>query len=120
MFHSARSNVDVRRIADAIASAPDLEAAFDRLINELSAELGTRGCIFRRGERGWTLVSQNRGGLGVSISDVLLVLNALPDDRELAAINLSGLKQGVWTSLVLSIGDAPTLLLLAGDWTQAG
>ena len=120
MFHSARSNVDVRRIADAIASAPDLEGAFDRLINELSAELGTRGCIFRRGERGWTLVSQNRGGLGVSISDLLLVLNALPDDRELAAINLGGLQRGAWTSLVLNLGDAPTMLLLAGDWTQAG
>ena len=120
MFHSARSNLDVRRIADAIASAPDLDAAFDQLVVELSAELGTRACVFRRGDRGWALVSQNRGGMGVSLADLLLVLNAVPHDRDIAAVNLAGVDRSTWTSLTLNVSDAPVMVLLAGDWTQGG
>jgi hypothetical protein len=120
MFHSARSNLDVRRIADAIASAPDLDVAFDQLVVELAAELGTRACVFRRGDRGWALVSQNRGGMGVSLADLLLVLNAVPHDGDIAAVNLAGVDRSTWTSLKLNVSDAPVMVLLAGDWTQGG
>jgi len=120
MFHSARSNVDARRIADAIASAPDLVGACDRLVSELSTALGTRTCVFRRGERGWLLVSQNRGGMDVALADLLAVLNAIPEDRDVALVAPDASEHGVWTSMALDILDDPMMVLLAGDWTQGG
>jgi diguanylate cyclase (GGDEF)-like protein len=120
MFHSARSNVDARRIADAIASAPDLVGACDRLVSELSEALGTRSCVFRRGARGWWLVSQHRGGMDVPLGDLLEVLNAVPDDRDVALITLDANGNNAWTSMALGVLDEPVIVLLAGDWTQAG
>jgi diguanylate cyclase (GGDEF)-like protein len=118
MVHSARPKLDVRRIADTIASAPDVDAGFDRLVVALSAALGTRTCVFRHTERGWALAAQPRGGLGLSVSDLLLVLEAAVSDRDIQAVDMNANGQGDWTAMTLHVADAPTLLLLAGDWTH--
>jgi diguanylate cyclase (GGDEF)-like protein len=118
MFHSGRPNIEVERIAGAVAAASDLDSSYDQLIAGLSADRAARVCIFRFGTRGWALVAQSRGGMGVSLSDMLLVLRAVPGDRSIAAINLESTGEGIWTSMMLDVPEAPIMVLLPGDWTE--
>ena len=105
-------------IADAVGRAPDVQAAFDTLIAEISGVLHTRACIFQRVERGWALVAQTRGGLGVPISDLHLALNNVPPGDLTARVDLPVLDEGVWTSMFLRDPGGPSVaVLLAGDWT---
>jgi diguanylate cyclase (GGDEF)-like protein len=120
MFHSGRPRFDPRRIAEAVASAADLDVAFDRLVTELASALDTRACILRLADRGWALVAQSRGGMGVPMADLLGVLNALPQGPDVDAVNLESIGDNVWTSMAIDASGAPLVVLLAGDWTQAG
>ncbi len=81
MLWSRPSIHDLSALADAVAGAQDLQAAFDTVITEVSGALQTRTCILQRIKGGWMLVAQTRGGLRVSISDLHAALNgALADD----------------------------------------
>src|SRR5712692_10840084 len=120
MLHPRRSIANVRRIAEAVASAPELETAFDRLATELSRALHTRSCVLRRSERGWMLVSQSRGGMRVSLSDLVRAVDTVPSDDPIACIDLGIIAEGPWTSMTLELPDEPARVLLAGDWTQFG
>lgn len=105
-------------IADAVARAADAQAAIDLLIAETSRALHTRACLFQRVERGWSLVSQTRGGVGVSIADLHSALNSVSQDDLTAAVDLSAIGEGTWTLMSLKDpGGSPMALLLAGDWT---
>ena len=109
---------DLTAIADALASATDLQTAFDTLISELSKALHTRACLLQRRERGWILVAQTRGGLRLSISGLDTALNNLSPDASTALVDLRGSEEGLWTSMPLKDPDgASMVLLLAGDWT---
>src|SRR6202011_1735878 len=89
-------------IADAVGRAPDVQAAFDTLIAEISGVLHTRACIFQRVERGWALVAQTRGGLGVPISDLHLALSNMPPGDLTPRVDLPVLDEGVCTSIWLT------------------
>jgi diguanylate cyclase (GGDEF)-like protein len=110
--------MDLTPIADAVGRAADVQGAFDTLIAEISGALHTRACIFQRVERGWALVAQTRGGLGVPISDLHLALNNVPPGDLIARVDLPVLDEGVWTSMsIKDPGGPPLAVLLSGDWT---
>jgi diguanylate cyclase (GGDEF)-like protein len=109
---------DLTAIADALTSATDLETAFDALISELSQALQTRACVLQRMERGWMLVAQSRGGIGLSVSGLDAALNFLTSDESTTLLDLRGSQEGLWTSIPLKAPDGGALVvLLSGDWT---
>ena len=116
---SARPSIhDLSAIAHAVARATDEQSAFETLIAELSRALNARACILRRVDRGWMLVAQTRGGLGVTISDLQLALNSVSPGELTAPVDLHAIGEGTWTSIwVEDPGGPPLAILLAGDWT---
>ena len=79
---AARPSIhDLSAIAHAVARATDRQTAFESLIGELSQALNTRACILQQADRGWMLVAQTRGGLGVTISDLQLALGGMSPRR---------------------------------------
>jgi two-component system cell cycle response regulator len=105
-------------IADTVARAADLQTGFDALVAGLARSLDTRASLFQKVPRGWTLVTQVRGGLQLSISDLQMALGAVSPDESTAVVDLRGIGDGLWTSIPLNDADAPSIVvLLAGDWT---
>ncbi len=118
MLWSRPSIHDLSALADAVAGAQDLQAAFDTVITEVSGALQTRTCILQRIEGGWMLVAQTRGGLRVSISDLHAALNGTLADDLNSPVDLRAVGEGMWTSVALKDpGCGALILLLAGDWT---
>jgi len=99
-------------IAEAVARATDLQAAFDTLITEVSGTLHTRVCLFQRIDRGWVLIAQTRGGLRVPISDLHLALSSVPADDPTAPVDLQACGEGIWTALSLKDPDGPWMAML--------
>jgi diguanylate cyclase (GGDEF)-like protein len=109
---------DLTAVADTVARGVDLPAAFDALVTGLARVLDTRASLFQRVSRGWTLVTQVRGGLQLSIADLHLALGSISTDETTAIVDLRGIGEGLWTSVPLNeSGGPPIILLLAGDWT---
>ena len=107
---------DLSSIADAVARAPDLHAAFDALISEISEAWHTRACIFQRVERGWMLLAQTRGGLRVSISDLHAALDSVQTNDVTAAVDLRAVGEGVWTLMSVKDSGGPPMAMLLADW----
>ena len=116
---AARPSIhDLSAIARAVARATDRQTALESLIAELSQVLNTRACILQQVDRGWTLVAQTRGGLGVTISDLQLALGGMSAGELTAPVDLHSIGEGIWTSMwVEDSGGPPLAILLAGDWT---
>jgi diguanylate cyclase (GGDEF)-like protein len=109
---------ELSAIADAVARATDLQAAFDTLITEVSGMLRTRVCIVQRIDRGWVLIAQTRGGLRVPISDLHLALGSVSSDDLTAPVDLQSSGEGIWTAISLKDPDGPSMvMLLADNWT---
>jgi diguanylate cyclase (GGDEF)-like protein len=105
-------------VADAVARGADLPAAFDSLITGLARALDTRASLFQKVSRGWTLVTQVRGGLQLSVSDLHLALGSISPDESTAIVDLRSIGEGLWTSMPLNDSGGPSIIvLLAGDWT---
>jgi diguanylate cyclase (GGDEF)-like protein len=105
-------------VADAVSRGADLPAAFDALIAGLARALDTRASLFQKVPRGWTLVTQVRGGLQLSVSDLHMALGSISPDESTAVVDLRGIGEGLWTSMPLNdSGGPPIVVLLAGDWT---
>jgi diguanylate cyclase (GGDEF)-like protein len=116
--HAARPSIhDLSAIAHAVARATDRQTAFETLVGELSQALNTRACILQRIDRGWTLVAQTRGGLGVTISDLQLAVGGMSTAETTAAVDSHSIGEGVWTSMRVEDPGGPLAILLAGDWT---
>ena len=116
--HAARPSIpDLSAIARAVARATDRQTACESLIDELSRALNTRACILQRVDRGWMLVAQTRGGLGVTIADLQSALGALSPDELIAPVDLHSIGEGVWTSMWVEDPGGPLAILFAGDWT---
>ena len=109
---------ELSAIAEAVARATDLQAAFHTLITEVAGRLRTRAGIFQRIDRGWVLIAQTRGGLRVSVSDLHLALSNVSSDERTAPVDLQPCGEGVWTALSLKDPDGPSMaMLLAVNWT---
>ena len=107
---------DLTGVADTVARGVDLPAAFDALVTGLARVLDTRASLFQRVSRGWTLVTQVRGGLQLSVADLHLALDSISTDETTAIVDLRGIGEGLWTSVPLNeSGGPPIVLLLAGD-----
>src|ERR1051325_3359573 len=105
-------------VADAVARGADLPAAFDALVAGVARTFETRASLFQRVSRGWTLVTQVRGGLQLSVSDLHVALASISPDGGTAVVDLRAIGEGLWTSVPLNdSGGAQAVLLLAGDWT---
>ena len=115
---AARPSIhDLSAIAHAVARATDRQTAFETLIGELSQALNTRACILQRVDRGWMLLAQTRGGLGVTIADLqLAVANVVPAEP-VALVDVHTIGERAWTSMVVDDPEGPLTILLAGDWT---
>ena len=106
---------------NAVASAVNLETAFDALTAAMSRVLEARVCLVERGPRGWRLLAQGRGGLRLLTSAFDAALAAVPTAGAAAIVDFRNAGEGVWTSLPVQPGDGRTLvLLIAGDWTASG
>jgi len=116
--HADRPSIhDLSAIAHAVARATDRQTAFENLIGELSQALNTRACILQRVDRGWMLVAQTRGGLGVTIADLQLAVSGMSAAELTAPVDLHSIGEGVWTSMWVEDPGGPLAILLAGDWT---
>jgi two-component system cell cycle response regulator len=105
-------------VADRVARGADLPAAFDSLITGLARALDTRASLFQKVSRGWTLVTQVRGGLQLSVSDLHMALGTISPDESTAIVDLRSIGEGLWTSVPLNDSGGPSIVvLLAGDWT---
>src|SRR5215467_4025250 len=112
---------DLTAVADTVARGVDLPAAFDALIAGLARVLDTRASLFQRVSRGWTLVTQVRGGLQLSVADLHMALQSISPDESTAIVDLRAIGEGLWTSMPLNdSGGPPIVVLLAGDWTAHG
>jgi diguanylate cyclase (GGDEF)-like protein len=105
-------------IAESVARADDLPSALELLVTELARALGARACLFQKVPRGWMLITQVRGGLQLSISDLHIALRGVTPDDPIAAVDLRDIDEGFWTSFFLTDSTSPAMVvLLAGDWT---
>jgi diguanylate cyclase (GGDEF)-like protein len=105
-------------VADSVARGADLPASFDALITGLARVLDTRASLFQKVSRGWTLVTQVRGGLQLSVADLHMALQSISPDESTAIVDLRGIGEGLWTSMPLNDSGGPSIVvLLAGDWT---
>lgn len=104
------------RIADAVARAADLEAAYDVLIAGLSSALQTRAGLFERRDRGWTLIAGTEDA--AVVPDLQRTLGRLSPGEVTRLPDPYGSTPGAWTAASLEgPGGPPVVLLLAGDWT---
>src|SRR3954469_25807914 len=114
--HAASPSIhDLSAIAHAVARASDRQTAFENLIAELSRTLNTRAGILQKVDRGWTLVAQTRGGLGVTVADLQLALGSLAAGELTAAVDLESIGEGVWTSMSVDDPGGPALAILLAD-----
>src|SRR4051812_28476374 len=98
--HAARPSIhDLSAIAHAVARATDRQTALEGLITELSHALNTRACVLQQIDRGWMLVAQTRGGLGVTISDLQSALGSISPDELTAAVDVHSIGDSLWTSI---------------------
>src|SRR6266853_686100 len=105
-------------LADAVARGADLPAAFDALITGFARALDTRASLFQKVSRGWTLVTQVRGGLQLSVSDLHMALGSISPEDCTAVVDLRSIGEGLWTSVPLNDSGGPSIVvLIAGDWT---
>src|SRR5215510_6740278 len=86
-------------VADAVARGADLPAAFDALVTGLARALDTRASLFQKVPRGWTLVTQVRGGVQLSVADLHMALGCIPTDASTEVVDLRGVGEGLWTSI---------------------
>jgi diguanylate cyclase (GGDEF)-like protein len=109
---------NVVAVADAVAGAADVQAAYDVLITEVSRALDGRAALFERTERGWILVAQNRGGLRVALVDLHAALEATSTGEQIRALDLRAVGESVWTSMSFEGPRGSWMrLLISGDWT---
>jgi len=105
-------------VAETVARAADLPGAFDALVTGLARVLDARASLFQKVSRGWTLVTQVRGGLLLSVADLHMALGSISSDDCAGIVDLRGIGEGLWTSMPLrDSGGPPIILLVAGDWT---
>jgi diguanylate cyclase (GGDEF)-like protein len=105
-------------VADGVARGGDLPAAFDALIAGIARTFETRASLFQKVSRGWSLVTQVRGGLPLSVSDLHMALGSISPDAGTGLVDLRAIGEGLWTSVPLNDSGGPSIvLLLAGDWT---
>jgi diguanylate cyclase (GGDEF)-like protein len=116
----ALQDLTLTLLADAVAQASDRRAAVETLVAGLARALDTRACVVERVPRGWTLIAQTPGGIGVALDDLQAALHAVPALQQTAVIDLTAVGEGLWSFLALTApdGPAPMALLLAGDWTS--
>ena len=118
-LHPSPSIHDLSRIAETVARATSVDMAIDILIAEVSRVLDTPAGLFERVEREWMLVAQTRGGLRVSISDLLFALHRVSSDDPTTGVDLRATGAGMWTAISLKDPGGPSMaVLLAGDWTM--
>jgi diguanylate cyclase (GGDEF)-like protein len=104
-------------VADAVAQSPDRGVALETLTAGLTRALGARICVCERVARGWALVGQSRGGVGVSIDDLHRAVESAASGRT-AKVDLSAVGEGIWTFMSLAQPGGPAIVvLIAGDWT---
>jgi diguanylate cyclase (GGDEF)-like protein len=88
------------------------------LVTEVARILDVPVCAFERGERGWMLAGQVRGGLRLGVSELQAALGNVSDQTPVAALDLRAAGVGLWTAVWLRSGEGPSaVLLLADDWT---
>src|SRR5262252_7320542 len=97
-------------VADGVARGTHLPAAFDALITGLARALDTRASLFQRVSRGWTLVTQIRGGLQLSVADLHMALGSVSSDDCAAVVDLRGIGEGLWTSMPLRDSGGPSII----------
>src|SRR5262245_25764274 len=119
MLASRPSINDLAAIAHTVARANDEQTAFESIIAELSRKLQSPACVLRRTDRGWVLVAQPRGGLGVTILGLQMMLDATTAGNLTEVIDLRSIGEGIWTSMSIDDpGGRPLVILIAGDWTR--
>ena len=82
-------------VAETVARAADLPGAFDALVTGLARVLDARASLFQKVSRGWTLVTQVRGGLQLSVADLHMALDSVSSDDCAAVVDLRGIGEGL-------------------------
>src|SRR5918999_2479563 len=87
-------------MAEAVARAADLQAAFEAVITEVSRVLRTRASIFQKRERGWTL--EAGAADHASVLDLQSALDRVSSGESTVLMKPEGERAGSWTAMSLT------------------
>src|SRR5262249_43794520 len=106
-------------LADAIARQSGTAHEFEWLARELSTALGTRVAVFESSRHGWMLAAQYGGRIRASLRDLERALSGLATAAVVAAVDLRGGGEDVWTAMRVAHPTGSSMqILLAGNWTH--